>query len=104
MALPARDDAAGVVKPGEEPFYLPAATRASERAAILGLGTTAAVRRDHLDPVGGLQRGVEQVAVVAAIADQSCGEVGEKPGVEGGGERCGSYGEALATWTATGRP
>ena len=47
---------------------------------------------------------VERVAVVPAVANQSSREVGEEAGVESGGDEVRSYGEALATWMATGRP
>jgi hypothetical protein len=38
--------------------------------------------RDHFDPVVLQQLGIERIAVVAAIADQSLGQVGEKARVE----------------------
>jgi hypothetical protein len=47
---------------------------------------------------------VERVAVIAAIANQPRREIREKRASRVAGTRCGSYGEALATCTATGRP
>jgi len=84
---------------------LPASADATQRSAILGARTATPVCGDHLDAVGRHQVVVEEIAVVAAVADQSRREVSEESGVEGrGGTRCGSYGGALATCTATGRP
>ena len=72
MTLPACDDAAEVVEPGEEPFNLPPSAFAPKRPAILRLrfpmGT---VGRDQFDGVGLREMLVESVTVVGAIADQS---------------------------------
>jgi hypothetical protein len=84
VILPAGDDAAEVVEPGKEAFDLPASSGAAERPAILCTRPPAAIGGDHLDAVGGQQRGVERVAVVSPIADQSRGEVSKEAGVEGG--------------------
>ena len=86
MTLPAGDDTARVVEPGEEPFDLPASARASEWSSILGASAAAPIRGDHLNAVRRHQHVVERVAVVAAFADQTRREVGEKPGVERGGD------------------
>lgn len=86
VILPAGDEPAGVVQPGEEAFDLPATTGATQRASILSRGATAAAMPgDHLDVVLFAQDLIEDVAVVAAIADQSVGEFREEAGVEGGG-------------------
>ena len=82
--FPAGDQTARVVEPGEDAFDLPAAFGAAERAAVLrGDPATATMARDHLDAIVRAQLRVERITVVAAIADQSLGEVGEEPGVEG---------------------
>jgi len=44
------------------------------------------VRGDHLDAIALAKYGIERITVVPAVADQSCGEFGEKAGVEGGGD------------------
>ena len=74
------------MEPGEEALDLPAPTRAAKGAAILGPCAPAAIGRDHLDPVRGPERGVEGVAVITAIANQSAREIGDEAGLEGGGD------------------
>jgi hypothetical protein len=87
VILPAGNEPAGVVEPGEEAFDLPATARPAQRAPILGRGAAAAAMPgDHLDTVLLAQGVVEGVAVVAAIADQSRGEFAEEAGVEGRGD------------------
>ena len=82
--LPARDETTGIMQPGEEAFDLPATLGAAERAAVLRSDpATATMARDHLDAVVREQLRVERITVVPAIPDQSLGEVGEEPGVEG---------------------
>src|SRR5713226_5638385 len=79
VPFPPRDDAAEVVKPGEEPLDLPASTATTERPAILGAPTAMSiVRRNQLDVVLGGQMLIEAVAVVPPIADQSRGELVEE--------------------------
>jgi hypothetical protein len=51
----------------------------------LRAGAAPTIRGDHLDPVGAHERVIERVAVVAAVADQSGGEIAEEAGLEGGG-------------------
>ena len=64
-------------------FDFPATRGAAERTAVLGRHLTApTMARDHFDPVVLQQLGIERIAVVAAIADQSLGQVGEKARVE----------------------
>ena len=86
MVFPAGDGPARVVEPGEEPFDFPAAAIASEGPPILRRPSARAVGRDHLDAVLVAELGVEPVAVIAAVADQSSREFGEEPRVEGGGD------------------
>src|SRR5690348_8668509 len=85
MALVAHDQAAEVPEPSEQPFDLPAASVAAQRAAILGPGalTIASVGRDHLDSQGS-ERCVEAVRVVGAIPAKSLGHLIYEAGVEGG--------------------
>ena len=86
VVLPAGDEPPGVVQPGKEALDLPPPSSPTQRASILGPPATAIglVGGDHLDAVPVEQQRVERIAVVAAIADQSCGEVAEEAGVEGG--------------------
>lgn len=87
VIFPSRDDATGVVQPGKQSFDLPAPPGAPQASAILcELATSAAMRGDHLDAVGGHQGLIKRVAVVAAIADQPRREVREEAGVEGRGD------------------
>jgi hypothetical protein len=41
-------------------------------------GADSTIRGDYLDPVGAHERVIKRVAVVAAVADQSGGEIGEE--------------------------
>ena len=87
VVLPAGDQPAGVVEPGEETFDLPATASPTERASILGRrAPAAAMSGNHLDAVLVAQDLIERVAVVAAVADQSRGERADEAGVEGGGD------------------
>ena len=71
------------MKPGEESFDLPAAPRAARGAAVLGRdAAAAAVPGDHFDPIVLQELRIEGIAVVPAITDQSCGEVGEETEIE----------------------
>ncbi len=86
VVLPARDEASRVVEPGKETFDAPAASVASEGAAILCGPAPRAIGRDHLDTVLIAQLCIEEVAVVAAVADESRRELAEESGVEGRGD------------------
>jgi hypothetical protein len=44
------------------------------------------VGRNHLDAITLAEDGIERIAVVPAVADQSRGEGAEEAGVEGGGD------------------
>ena len=72
MTFPARNDAAEVVKPGEEPLDLPPSPFAAERPAILrGRPTMGVVGRDEFDVVRRGEMLIQPVAVVGAIPDQA---------------------------------
>lgn len=64
-----RDESAGVLEPGKEPFDLPAAFIAAERAAILReVDTVPPMGRNKLD----IERGqvvIERVAIVRGVAN-----------------------------------
>src|SRR3990172_5739728 len=78
MVFPAGDEAPVVLKPGEATFHLPAASRASQSTAILGLLVPVTpVGGDHLDAAPG-KSGVESVAVVGHIPDEVLGQVGDE--------------------------
>src|SRR5271154_3357146 len=87
VIFPSGDCAAGVMEPGEEALDLPPAPPATKRAPILARGPRAAapMRGDHLDAILLTQEGIERIAVVTAVADQSLREVGEESSVEGRG-------------------
>jgi hypothetical protein len=72
------------MQPGEEAFDLPTAADASERTPVLRARAAVPIRGDHFDPIRAHQRVVERIAVVAAIADQPRGKIGEEAGLEGG--------------------
>jgi hypothetical protein len=73
-----KPDTAGVVEPREEAFDFPSSADTAQRAAILCAGADSTIRGDYLDPVGAHERVIKRVAVVAAVADQSGGEIGEE--------------------------
>ena len=101
MALVAGHQTAEVLKPREEPLDLPSATVAPELASVLlVMAPRAAVGRDELDAAFG-ELGIELVAVVALVADQSGDLAPEEAGCErgiderglGGIRTCDSNGE-----------
>ena len=87
VILPAGDQPAGIVEPGEEAFDLPATASPAQRTPLLSRGATAAAMPgDHLDAVPLAQEVIERVAVVPTVTDQSVGEVGEEAGVKSDGD------------------
>src|SRR6187401_1904637 len=79
VVLEARDQSPRVVEPGKEAFDFPPAFEPREYAAVLGVARAVGpIGRDHLDAVAAAQLGVEQVRVVALVADQSRGELAEE--------------------------
>ena len=86
VVFPASDQPARVVEPGKEAFDFPAATIAAEGPTVLGGTAARAIGRDHLDTVLVAELRIEQVAVVAAIANQPWRELPEEASVEGGGD------------------
>ena len=83
VALPTRDEAAVVLQPGEEPFDLPTAQVATQRAAILGPPPAVrAVGSDQLDPALLREPFVQAVAVVGPVPDQAVGSVLEEAVVD----------------------
>jgi hypothetical protein len=83
VSFPASDQAAVIMKPGEEPFDLPATTHATKRTTILGeMTTTRPLRCDELDAVRPQDMRVERITVVRLIANQSFGEIGKEARVE----------------------
>ena len=73
VTFPARDQAAKVLQPGEEPFDAPASARATQAAAVLR-GLAAAIvsmRSDQLHAVVRAQAAGQFRAVVGLVADQS---------------------------------
>src|SRR5919106_4797590 len=70
VILPACYDSAKVLKPGEEPFDLPATSAAPQRSTILRLlASIAAVRRNQLD-VALLKPRIKSITVVGSVTDQ----------------------------------
>jgi hypothetical protein len=75
------DEAARVLKPGEEPFDAPPTSVASKRPAVLGdVDPVAPMGSDQFDPAVG-QHAVEPVAVIRGITDQAAWVIGEETGV-----------------------
>jgi len=85
IPLPARDDAAEVMKPGEEAFDLPAPAIATQRSAILGASAPVwPMRSNQFDVVLGGEMVIEPIAIVRFVADQSVGECLEETRRKGG--------------------
>jgi hypothetical protein len=73
MSFPASDDATVIMEPGEEPFDLPSAFKAAQRATILSARTRAthAMGRDQFDAVALRKQGIEGIAIVGPIANHA---------------------------------
>jgi hypothetical protein len=86
MIFPTHDDAAKIVKPGEQAFDFPAATIAAQRTAVLRdrFAAVPAVRRDQLHAQTVAQSLVQWIAVIGFVTDQSRGSFGEKSLPEAG--------------------
>src|SRR3954463_14439501 len=79
-AIPAHDQATGVMKPGEETFDLPPTFLSPQRATVLGGRSPAvvAIARDQIDTPRGQQHLIQRIAVVRFVADQAGREIGEE--------------------------
>ena len=79
MPLPARNEAAKSLQPGEEPFDAPAMAIPSKWPSVLRFRLTSTlVRRDHLHPHQG-QVSVEWVTIVRLVANQALGKCPQEP-------------------------
>ncbi len=71
VSLPARDEATKVLKPGEQPFDLPAPTIAAHGSAVLGnVDAVRPVRGNQLDVALLGQSRIQGITVVGGVADQ----------------------------------
>jgi hypothetical protein len=73
VPLPACDQAAVGLKPGEEALDQPAALGAAERSAVLGLAARAQVGSDELDAALQPEASVQVVAVIGPVAESTAG-------------------------------
>jgi hypothetical protein len=104
VKLPASDEAAEIMQPGEQSFDFPAAVTPPLLAILGFVSAVAAIRCDHLDAVLAPQLPVQRVAVIGRIADHT-------PGL-GRANRLSmvfsmsfvSWGEALAMPQGIGKP
>src|SRR5208337_2345966 len=73
VVFPANDGAAKVMKPGEQPFDLPATPVAAQNTAVLRRHSDAHefVRRDELHAVSFVDALVQRIAVISAVADHA---------------------------------
>ncbi len=79
VPIPAHDEAAVVVEPGEQALDLPAAAIPAERTPVLGLACPAReVRRNELDSALLEKALVQGVAVVGAIANHAVDHIGHE--------------------------
>ena len=70
VVFPASNQAAEVVHPGKESFYLPAPAVTAQLTSILRLASAPAVGSDQFDAVLGGELFVEPVRVVGFVADE----------------------------------
>src|SRR5689334_12154683 len=91
VVFPANDDAAKIMKPGEQALDFPTPAVAAQDAAVLrGLPAAQRMMRSHqLYAEALLNLRVQRVAVVGAVADQSLGSFREKAALDGGGNELG---------------
>jgi len=83
VVLVARDEAPKVRQPREESLHVPATAVATQGTPVLGLAFAVGVmRRDHLHAKLS-QLGVEWIAVVGAISDETRGQRFHESGSEG---------------------
>ena len=107
VVLPSCDEAAVVVHPGKEPFNLPAAAIAAQRATVLRLPPAiGSVRRDHLDAVSSHLL-IQRIGVVGLVADQSFRQLVEEASGQNSFHKCSAStiqsGRVASTKDVTGR-
>ena len=79
MILPANHQPTKPMQPGKESLHAPASTVTAKRATILREPFAIAfVGSDQLDVVGFPQIGIQRVAIIGGVADQSFREFVEK--------------------------
>ena len=91
MALIAHHQTPEITQPSEEALDLPAPSIAPQGTPILGLGsgTPTAMGRDHLDAQRcqrDIQRDIQRIGVIGAVADETNRQVVYETGVKGGGD------------------
>lgn len=81
----AGNQAAEILKPGEQAFHLPPPAVPTQGPSVLRLGFApiALVRGNHFDVLGSQAR-IQGIAIVGAIPDQPEGEGREEAGGQGG--------------------
>src|SRR5579885_1391305 len=89
VIFPANDGAAKVMKPGEQPFDLPATPVATQNSSVLRRHSDAYefVGCDQLHPVAFTDALVQGVAVVSAVADQAFRDFAKKSLMECGHDK-----------------
>lgn len=84
VKLPASDETAEVMQPGEQSLDLPAAAITPQFPAVLGfVSAVAAIRCDHPDAVLAPQLPVQRVAVIGRVADHAPGPGAGEPAFDG---------------------
>ena len=106
VVFPANDNATIIMEPSKQTLDFPAAAIATQRAAVLGDGIAPvpAVRRDQLHTEMLAYALVQRIAVVRLSPISRCGVSRRKRCWSVGSTSMASFGEALATCTARGRP
>lgn len=105
VILMTRKDSTKVLQPSEQSLDLPTLPVSAQCPAVLGNGsyTVGLMRGNNGDSLL-CHLGIELVAVVGLVPDQSLRGIGEKPALDSTLDKVTSCGEADATCMATGRP
>ncbi len=87
LIVPTGNDPPEVVEPSKEAFHLPPSFISSERAAILSRGlfpvSHQSMRRNHFDPSGFFQAGIQRVAIIGFVSDQPLWVFTREPMMQG---------------------
>ena|SRR5271157_1079084 len=78
VVLPTSDEAAEVVHPSEETFYLPTSAVAAQLSSVLGLASGAPTRGDQLDAVVLFDLLIQPIRVVGFVPNESGGQLFEE--------------------------
>ncbi len=95
-----------ILKPGKKPFNLPSSSIWSQLSAIphFGLFSVHFIWRNHLNTAFLHQFLFKRIAVISFVSNKFIWRIGSKTAVDSFSTSFTSWGDALSTHTATGRP